>query len=449
MKVIIILLAILSFPFISIGQWQILSANSSALDRYGGISFVNDSTGFVTVTTYSNQDAFGSYILKTSNYGDSWDTVYSALTNIQLTEVLIEDVFFINEDIGWASGNLMPFILKTTNGGETWIQQNFNISGQPNFPFIKFFDENFGIALPQFDGQHAIYTEDGGSNWSERDSLTGYDVSFLNDCNFIISSSGRIKKNLDCELSFQTFPTSQQGSIPRRHGLVVHAFNDETWIFGAIGIIGNNNFASILRTTDAGQTFSIIDLFEIGNWVTCFEFLDESIGFTSVEAGPAVPCKVLKTIDGGLHWHCQETPLIEIIEGSGNYTYDNMFDIDCPSSEICYASGGQKLYRTFNGGGPLGQMWTSVSEIEETVLLDLSIFPNPASMSLSISTSQNFSPTTQIQLFDLSGRLILSEQIQSRSNKITIDVQDLASGIYTCIVSDKDQRYRPVKWVKE
>ena len=91
---------------------------------------------------------------------------------------------------------------------------------------------------------------------------------------------------------------------------------------------------------------------------------------------------------------------------------------------------------------------TMISE-PDFVIQQLSISPNPATNDITISTNQHFSPSTQIQFFDLSGRLILTEQIQSGSNKITIDVGNLSSGIYTCVVSDKNERNKPLRWVKE
>lgn len=442
--------AILIFFFVNslrfIGQYEIIKTSESELDEFWGISFVNDSTGFVTLTTYSNPELFGSHILKTTDYGDTWDTVYTSLTSTYQEEILIKDVYFINENQGWASGVNTPFILKTIDGGQTWTQIDIVVPGQPNFPVIEFFDENFGVALNGFSGQHAIYTMDGGNNWTIRDSLTGHDVSFIDECNFIVNSGGRIKKLLDCELNFQVFPTSEDGNIPKRSGRLVHVFDENEWLFGALGLIGFNNFPSIIKTYDGGQSFTYLD-FPFGSQPICFEFVNDSIGFTSFLYNDLVSCSAMKTFDRGNTWYCQETPLYQ--NQNGSLENSEFYDIECLSENVCYASNLKCIYRTFNGGGPLGQMWTSISEIKESAVIDFSISPNPATNHITISTNQHFSPSTQIQFFDLSGRLILTEQIQSRSNKITIDVGNLSSGIYTCVVSDKNEKYKPVKWSKE
>lgn len=94
-------------------NWQITIIVTPGIgaEDFKRISFINGFTGFVVGaegTTY-----------KTTNFGDSWDSVGS-ITDVQ------EFIFcsnFINDSIGYAGGNFSR-LFKTTNGGRSWMRQN-------------------------------------------------------------------------------------------------------------------------------------------------------------------------------------------------------------------------------------------------------------------------------------------------------------------------------------
>ena len=95
---------------------------------------------------------------------------------------------FINENEGWVIGRLQGHkttILKTTDGGETWIiQQNeLNVA----LTSVYFTDPLNGWAV----GENGviIYTVDGGTNWYFQNSGTTY---HLNSVFFINSEIGWI-----------------------------------------------------------------------------------------------------------------------------------------------------------------------------------------------------------------------------------------------------------------
>jgi photosystem II stability/assembly factor-like uncharacterized protein len=74
-------------------------------ESYFGLSFINDSTGYLCGTTGT--------IIKTTNYGDTWS---QTLTN---TTDEFFDIEFTNASRGIAVGNY-GLIYETNNGGETW-----------------------------------------------------------------------------------------------------------------------------------------------------------------------------------------------------------------------------------------------------------------------------------------------------------------------------------------
>jgi len=63
---------------------------------------------------------------------------------------------------------------------------------------------------------------------------------------------------------------------------------------------------------------------------------------------------------------------------------------------------------------------TGISEIES----DLTIYPNPATDNMTISTSEN---VQRVEIFNMQGQLVKAES----GNVTSISVKDLANGMYT------------------
>ena len=82
--------------------------------------------------------------------------------------------------------------------------------------------------------------------------------------------------------------------------------------------------------------------------------------------------------------------------------------------------------------------------------LDLSkigLYPNPAKNSISITNSQSLN-LQKINIYDLSGRLVISERLDSMESEKTINVSKLQCALYICvIISDNGQLVRRI--VKE
>ncbi len=150
--------------------WNDISLNLT--NRYGsGIWFVNADTGFYSFGEgyYSNR-----WILKTTNGGTNWDTVYSGTGWLSY-------FFFPDADNGYATIT-DGIVLKTTDGGTSWTQSDL---GDWQMSGVFFFDKDNGfVGGGWIYGDGAIYkTNDGGNNWQS--ILTGYSISkiFFADLN--------------------------------------------------------------------------------------------------------------------------------------------------------------------------------------------------------------------------------------------------------------------------
>jgi photosystem II stability/assembly factor-like uncharacterized protein len=163
------------------------------------------------------------------------------------------DFCFTDERKGVASGS--GNIFKSADGGFTWKRVN------DRFKQIAFFSQTNGWVIQYYPNRSLMNSTDGGLNWSEVDA--GF--------------SGKALK--------MSFPT------------------------GLSGFIMTNHF-ELLKTSDAGSTWEIIQLPVVSVPLTDMQFLDEYTGFICV--GPNWLCK---TTDGGLVWESKIIDTLDYITG--------------------------------------------------------------------------------------------------------------------------------------
>ena len=77
-----------------------------------------------------------------------------------------DDIFFLDENLGWAANGFYAAVYKTTDGGLNWTEQlNNGILGSNHyFRNIQFLDENIGFLGP-LNGKF-YKTVDGGATWT-------------------------------------------------------------------------------------------------------------------------------------------------------------------------------------------------------------------------------------------------------------------------------------------
>lgn len=83
---------------------------------------------------------------------------------------------------------------------------------------------------------------------------------------------------------------------------------------------------------------------------------------------------------------------------------------------------------------------TSSLSIEEVKTnSNLQAFPNPAQSTLTIVNPKN--GTNNVEIYDISGRLILKKEFNPYENKISIDVQDLSNGNYIYKIGNSSAKF--------
>ena len=87
--------------------------------------------------------------------------------------------------------------------------------------------------------------------------------------------------------------------------------------------------------------------------------------------------------------------------------------------------------------------------LEKEEQINYSVYPNPASNQLSLKSSQNFSKGATITLFDQLGKTISHQNIDEKSNEVSIKgIQDLAPSFYFIQIQSASQPLITLKFIK-
>lgn len=217
--------------------------------------FVNQNVGYVV--------GYNGMMFKTTNAGQIWGQQTTGTT------LHLFSVYFVNEQIGFASGAGMygcldedcdkgAVFLKTTNGGQTWEKTLF--SNYESIKAMHFFDKDNGVAIirtPYVFGTrnfHMAKTTDGGQNWELVD-------------------------------------------------LEIKNYGDELYATGHTVFVSGEN-QELYRSVDMGSTWKEVQKPAIQwNYVRSMHFYDAQLGF--LDGGS----NYYKTVDGGLNWEMISIPM--------------------------------------------------------------------------------------------------------------------------------------------
>jgi photosystem II stability/assembly factor-like uncharacterized protein len=337
---------------------------------------------------------YSHFLSKTENGGLNWDVV-----DIGSSE-LLADLYFLNSSTGYALG-YYDSLYKTTDSGETWNALSIGVEG--TFICVHFISEQIGF----IGGNDAVLlrTTDGGLNWEEV-YLSNYgafvDIDFTDDQNGWVINSGM--------------------------GAVYHTIDSgETWL--SQGIAGSGNLDDILMINDqkgfVTSLLGYIYMTEDGgnNWeVVCntspnsnrirIEFIDENEGWffrSSI---------LYYSIDGGSSWN----------------SYGFMHSM----TDICFI---ENKYGWIFGSNSLMYKYHDLSTgITEKERAELAVFPNPVSDILTIQLPCTMTDRDIINIFDISGKLIMNRQIKNNMSIVQLDVSFLPDGMYIMEYKNRTQR---------
>jgi hypothetical protein len=420
--------------------------------------------------TYFRQNGRFFYVIQnkifySKNFGDDWQ---EAVTNVNDYHVQYLD--FRNADLGVAWGDDW---LKTTDGGETWIQ----ISEPEGFSYYQ-----MCIASDQVyyvGGSNGILskTEDGGQTWQPLQTghtRTITDICFLNESEGYYSTEWGIFYTSDGGMNWVDNGAYSVNSMYYTPGGTLYLTCDDAQVIRLSagdapllpGSISGNNHVC----TNDPQEYSISTLSGTqvqwilpentlrkvyGNKVV-IEFPESGVYELSaslinncgtsatktitIEAG----AENLLTIDGKNNVKEDEAELTYMSNGNSNSRYSwsverGKADLqDGNSIEVTWGSAGTGQVKVFEintsnqcrSYASLDVYIESKTGINEDWAEQFSVYPNPVRSVLSINLPLEIGQNSSLQLSSLPGNILWHKKLDGIVNTITLNVHDLPSGVY-------------------
>jgi photosystem II stability/assembly factor-like uncharacterized protein len=378
---------------------------SNITENLNAVHFVNSQNGWAVGDNGT--------ILYTDNGGETWIQMnYDTIINI-------EDIFFIDQERGWVAGNSDScVILRTMNGGITW--EEVYKQDSPHFNALFFTDTLHGWAIGTNYGMGPSFvclnTLDGGLTWNYSINSGNYDMHFIDSV----------------------------------HG----------WSVG--GITGGSNgytYGFVCNTIDGGNSWA--KQFEIEAPPAAGNVYLKSIYFSDLNNGWAVGdgSNILSTVDGGGYWDlityqpeshfssvCFADSLCGWVVGKTISTWngiiinttnggDNWLEqyfelpnalnsIYCTDPQNAWIVGDSGIILHTNNGG------VGINEVSSNHP-EFTISPNPANQSTIITFEFEKVNNIIISIKNIRGQEINIIPIgQKKSGIYNLDCSDLSPGIY-------------------
>ena len=300
-------------------------------NQIASFTFLDSKTGFAGGT--------GSMILKTTDGGQTWikkDSVNFIPSNILSFQ-------FLNADTGFAFREYST-LLKTYDGGNTW--QEFNAGS--SVPIIQFVNSKTGFAAGEVGV--ILRTDDSGTTWTSvtpadggRDGYQVYSLYFFDEnTGFSVGGLGRILKTIN---GGQTWSNYSPTYIP------ITAVSFPTALTGYMST-WNNTF----KTIDGGQSWDSLSLVTGTEYASSSRFTQTH--FSSADSGYFLSnyeVREHRTTDGGQTWSLFNPLTADWTETSGeHYIGPHTGFVSIEETEACC---GGLLLKTADDGASWSPVW--------------------------------------------------------------------------------------------
>jgi len=317
-----------------------------------GVCLVDISNGWI-VGDNSTTGHPKEVIRRTTNGGNTW-IVQSSPNNYE--EELLYDVYFTNLNTGWVVGrnhdgtNPWGEILKTTNGGSTWIAQS--CPTQSELSSVYFIDSNNGWATTSerwYGGikGHVLKTTNGGATWLVQYlgvSKPTNGIYFTNsNCGIAVGEGGTIQLSTDAGNNWNSPPC---GSTNDWTDVCFTDLNNGL-------VIGDGG--TIIKTTNGGTSWSSIYTGTTNDFTSiCFVDANEGWAVTGIVYGYHTELGdssfIFHTTDGGVTWIKQLTMPLTLFDDISFVDANNGWAVGTNTDSIWWMSTNTIILRTTNGG---------------------------------------------------------------------------------------------------
>lgn len=340
------------------------------------VSFCDSLNGFASGDNHT--------LLHTSDGGKHWE-----IKSVEQSMYRFNSVYCINSSTAYCLNN-DGWIYKTIDSGNTWINKYLYFH---NLRDVYFINLSKGFCI----GENGVIliTNDEGESWTEVFSgtlETLYEIDFINEnVGYIAGGSGIVLKTMDGGYTWQL------SDLKTNYGFMTISFIDEN-----VGFVSGRE---LYKTIDGGNTWEKL-AFHNGD-VFDMIFTDENHGYL------ANSICLKYTVDGGHNWKMFNQGPYSVFHG-----------IEITNNGSCYLVG---FYGTILHFPNIADHLTDIHRIIENN--EIVFYPNPANNIIVIDPGSSNSEPRQLDLFDLSGKLILSRIING-TEICKLDTRNLPAGTY-------------------
>lgn len=396
------------------------------------------------------------------------------ICNAPLFENRVDDIFMVNEQIGYAvcgDGK----IVKTTDSGNNWIQihEDTNIYCRS----VEFIDSQKGFvgAFSANSTNILQRTTDGGTTWNDLShllhprarkgicGLAAADPNTIYGCGNWFQDSAYIVKSSDGGNSWSFIDMSAYATSL----IDMHFISKDTGFVTGAGLLPLQS-AVILYTTDGGLTWSSKFQNTIPNeYCWKIQHLTDEIYFASIEDLTSVPPSILKSVDGGMSWTIHQVSasyqnlegigFIDSLTGwtgggsisfesnDGGLTWDTIFI--CPSMNRVFRVNENLLFATGNRiwkYAPVETVGITENEpVHDPVTIRIACYPNPVNDQLTVKTSLSKSTRSFLVLIDATGKelKVIDNTDKPRGDyTYQLNTTDLPEGNYFIVLKTHEDK---------
>ena len=374
--------------------WDKISQSPPNNINLNKASFVNDTMALVA-------GSYGFYA-KSGNGGATWSTymLKKGVANL--------DINFTNARTGYMLTS-EGCIYKTTDGGNVWDSLDINDAG--NILKLYFYNDSFGFAF----GNHTYKTVDGGKTWTNL-PISLFDIQFLDDSTgfYLDHHHGQIYKSFDKGETwlYWDYPDCEPCTYTGKRICFVNS---------SVGYIADD---VLFKTTDGGASWKTLQYTESNlEYCVALNFISENTGylFTNYDY-------IYKTTDGGNTWTTED------------YRYKNTY-----LTQMCVSKTDGIVV------GQTGQIFMPASfnyksNTIKRVEKELSVSPNPSKTNkVYINADLVSADIKQLEVWDLGGRLVLKEKLNTKNFPIELELPNYLNGIYVVHLIGEKSTYKPLK----
>jgi len=242
-----------------------IEKQSTTIQRLREVDFPSIDIGYVCGDTGT--------VLKSTDAGESWNDINPGGVNNYF------GLDFIDEQTGYLSGGNSARILKTTNGGENWVDQVTGVGPSAVLGPLMFVNVDNGFIV----GDYNLRTTNSGINWIINTQGGGIDVFFASSLTgYQTVGSGIIAKTTNGGINYFV----QSGNVPTNLNSIIFLNDNNGYSVGDEGAITKTTNGGLLWTAQQKMT---------ENDLKSVYFTDADNGFIAGKFGT-----ILKTTNGGL-----------------------------------------------------------------------------------------------------------------------------------------------------